>query len=146
MKTAEERLKDLQEACIKEYLKQSKLSSALFKVGAELQGMPFEDFYDSISDSFGIPKDNTVETNACSRVNEYGEWPDDVYCRDWILSLFSEDCEDWFEKPISVKRIIEELEDGAVFKPTCACCNGPLDNPSIEDENQCVQCASNSLN
>lgn len=93
MKTAEERLKDLQEACIKEYAKHLKIQSVLFKFRIELQGLPFEDFYEGIADSFGIPKDNTIETDACSRVMEDGEWPKGSYCRDWVIDLFN-DCGD----------------------------------------------------
>lgn len=43
------------------------------------------DVLDLIADWYGVPEDNTVETNACDRANATGEWPEDAYCRDWIM-------------------------------------------------------------
>ena len=43
-----------------------------------------------IADLLGVPKDNTVETNACEIMTDTGEWPEDAYCRDWIYYRWNE--------------------------------------------------------
>lgn len=43
-----------------------------------------------MADLVGIPKDNTVETNACDIANNTGYWPKGVYCRDWIYNAWED--------------------------------------------------------
>ena len=42
----------------------------------------------AILDLLGVPKDNTVQTNACGIATKTGEWPEWAYCRDWAYELY----------------------------------------------------------
>jgi len=43
---------------------------------------------DVIADCCGVPKDNTIETNASNIAMSTGVYPEGVYCRDWLLNEF----------------------------------------------------------
>ena len=64
---------------------------------------------DPIADLYGVPKDNTVETHACERANKSGEWPEDAYCRDWIL----EDWQQVEDGDATIDDFLRVLEEGA---------------------------------
>ena len=76
-------------------------TNALEKVemcGVSLPRVLDLDLLDVIADWYGIPKDNTVETDqfqtsrsaVCDRVNDSVDLPDNGYCRDWIMDEWSQ--------------------------------------------------------
>lgn len=90
MKTAEERLEVMQRASIKEYIKQFSMMEKFSKANLCWEALPFMAFCDAIADSFNVPEDNSIETFAIERTMESGTWPEESYCRDWVLHLFGD--------------------------------------------------------
>ena len=71
------------------------------------------DILNIIADWYGVPKDNTLETDACSRALVTGEWPDDAYCRDWVYDEWqlAVDGERDIEQFISLLSEARRIED-----------------------------------
>ena len=67
------------------------------------------DLVELVADMYGVPQDNTVETDACSIASATGEWPDGAYCRDWLLHCWMNVVEGRW----SVLRFVKELCDEA---------------------------------
>jgi hypothetical protein len=61
------------------------------------------DLVEIVADMYGVPQDNTVETNAsfCAL------WPSNAYCRDWLLHCWMNVVEGRW----SVFRFVEEIRD-----------------------------------
>jgi len=66
-------------------LAHDKAMRRLEDAGVDLNKEVYVDITDIIADWYGIPKDNTVETHAMDRAMQTGDWPEDAYCRDWLL-------------------------------------------------------------
>ena len=65
------------------------------------------DLVEIVADIYGVPQDNTVETDACDIANETGEWPEGAYCRDWLLHCWTNVVEGRWD----VRRFIQEIRD-----------------------------------
>lgn len=69
------------------------------------------DLIEIVADMYGVPQDNTVELGV-----GIGPWPDDAYCRDWLLDRWREVLAGECDIAQFTKEICEEAKNNEVPK------------------------------